>query len=231
MTEKLSICRVKLELLPSSPSGELSEHVFRKCSFCNKHCQLNNSQFQLVEKLSGPDNFYCVSCLRHGFNTRGNRDILILSFRSIIGYFYLQNYIQAESGQKLWITQIENYIDAHQKTGFTNPLFQYDPETMLWFIDFSKVGLSKKKIHLSEILKTVWNILISFDLNKNIPEVDIISLYSKYKIAIESFYQKRYRPKNRRMLIPTLASTGASEPKTCSFDKLRNFILDDLKKY
>ena len=229
MAEKTSICQVRLKPLPSHPSGELSDKVFRKCCFCEKNCEFLDNQSQIVDRLAGPGNFYCSFCLRHDLHTRINRDILILSFRSVIEYFYLLNYLLPHNGKKLWISQIEDYIESHQKAGISNPLFLYDPDTMLWFINFSKIGTSKRKIPLQEVLKTITSILASFNLTQTTPGISTSAFYTKFKDAIESFYRKRYRPENRRMLIPTLANTGVVEPKIYSLDKMRNFILEDLK--
>ena len=229
MPEKLSICQVRLKPIPADPTGELSDKVFRKCCFCDKNCE-SGSLSSVIDKLSGPGNFYCPFCLRHDFHNRGNRDVLILSFRSIIGYFYLQNYVQAHAGKKLWLTEIEDYIESHAQAGLVNPLFVYDPDTMLWFVNFSKVGNSKRKVPLAEVLKTVVSILATFNLSESAQGVSMAALYAKYKDAIENFYRKRYRPENRRMLIPTLKDCGnVVEPKSCSLDKMRNFTLDDLK--
>lgn len=226
MSEKFSISQVRLKPIPAASSGELSDKVFRKCCFCEKNYESGNSQSQLLDRLSGPGNFYCSFCLRHGLNNKGSRDVLILSFRSIIGHFYFQNYIQVNNGQRLWISQIQDYINDHYRAGAVNPLFLYDPDTMLWFVNFAKIGTSKKKIPLEEVIKTVVSILTTFNLSENVPGVSMSSLFLKYKDAIDGFYRKRFRPADRRMLIPTITNT---ESKTCSLDKMRNFVFDDLK--
>lgn len=223
MPEKLSVAQVKLKSLPEPSSGELSENVFRKCHFCDKNCR-SFSQLPFLYRLCGPGNFYCPFCLRHDLHTKNNKDFLILSFRSIIGSFYFQNYLTAQGGKRLWISEIEDYIYAHQAAGLMNPVFLYDPETMLWFINFSKVGTSKKKIPIEEVHKTILNILVSFNLAQNFPGTSLSAFYSKYHEAIESFYRKRFRPENRRMLIPSIGN----EPKVCGANKLRNFVFDDL---
>lgn len=228
MSEKNSISQVRLKLIPATLSGELSEKIFRKCCFCEKTCESGKPQSQLLDSLSGPGNFYCSFCLRHSLNNKGNRDVLILSFRSIIGYFYFQNYLQISNGKKLWISQIEDHITAHYQAGIVNPLFLYDPETMLWFVNFARVGSGKKKIPLEEIMKTIMNILSTFNL-ETISGLNIDLLHLKYKESISQFYHKRFRPADRLMLIPTLANTGVVEPLTCSLNKMRNFVFDDLK--
>lgn len=227
MTEKISISEVKFKHISNPSSGELSEKSLRKCNFCEKVCEIGNNL--LLTKLSGPGNFYCSFCLRNDFHTKKNKDILILSFRSVIGYFYFRNYMQISSGKKLWLSEIEDFIASHVAVGVTNPLFLYDPETMLWFVNFSKVGDSKKKIPLEEIHKTILNILTCFNLSEMVCDISLASFYEKYKEAVEVFYRKRYRPDRRKMLIPTLRDTGASESKYLNGDKLRNFTFSDLK--
>jgi hypothetical protein len=229
MARKISVCQIQLKPIPNPTSGELSEKVYRRCSFCEKTCEISSNNSQIINRLSGPGNFYCSFCLRHNLNNKGNRDVLILSFRSIIGCFYFQNYLQSVNGQKLWISEIEDYISCHQKAGEENPVFLYDPETMFWFINFSKVGIGKRKIPVDSVLKTIVSILDSFNLSENIPDINTVCLYQKYKSAIDLFYQKRHRPDNRRMLIPSLTNTGVIETKLCSLEKMRNFSLEDLK--
>jgi hypothetical protein len=226
--DKMSVCRVKVRPLSPPPSGELSDKVIRKCCFCEKNCEMT-VQHRLLEKLSGEDGYYCAFCLRHGFQTRASRDVLILSFRGIIGHFYQQNYLAAHGYHRMWVSEVEDYIEAHRRAGEVNPLFIYDPETLLWFVNFARVGTSKKKVPLEEVLKTVVNILFCFDLTRNAPGVSQSAVFAKYKDAIENFYRKRYRPENRRMLIPTLAGCGLPEPKNAPPDRSRNFTACELK--
>jgi hypothetical protein len=229
MSNKLSFRQVKFTPIQLSNTDELSDKIFRKCGFCEKSCQLPPKQSKLVQKLAGPECFYCPFCLRHNLNNKDNRDVLILSFRSIIGYFYLQNYLyNIFDNTKFWISEIEDYIKKHMDAGLTNPVFLYDPDSLLWFIDFSKVGRSKKKIPIEDVFETVANILKTFDLEKTIAGCNQTTFFSKYKEAIDLFYTKRHRPENRKKLIPTLTGCGVLEPKNFSFDCTRDFIFEDL---
>lgn len=227
MTEKISISQVRFKRISASQTGELYEKTLRKCNFCEKTCEIGNNP--VVEKLSAPGNFYCPFCLRHDLHTGKNRDILILSFRSIIGYFYFQNYIQATSGKKIWLSEIEDFVQSHIQAGEMNPLFLYDHETMLWFINFQKVGNSKRKVPVEEILKTILNILTCFNLSQTVPGLSLVSFYEKYKEAVDAFYRKRYRPDRRKMLIPTFKESGIMESKILNNEKVRNFTYQDLK--
>lgn len=228
--EKISVCHVHLKPIPSPASGELSENIFRKCAFCEKNCEVLPNQLHLTGKLSGPGAFYCPFCLRHGLHTRGNRDVLVLSFRGILGHFYYQNYISTQNHihGKMWISEIEDYIEAHRQTGECNPLFLYDPDTMLWFVNFARVGNSKKKVPVTEVHKTIVNILATFNLYATAPGVSMAGLYASFRDAVENFYRKRYRPENRRMLIPTL-SIDSKDNKACGRDKARHFTLEEME--
>lgn len=208
-TEKISYRPVTIKAIPPSASGELSEFVHRKCDFCEKDCEVTAPNY--AQKLS--DNFHCNFCLRHGLHTRGNRDVLILSFRAILGHFYHHHYL-GHAPERMWLSEIEDYAESHRHAGETNPLFLYDPETLLWFVNFSRVGTSKKKLPLENILQTVVSILATFNLWSG--PASMSQLFQSYKEAIESFYHKRSRPEGRRMLIPTL---GGSDK-----EKMRGFI-------
>lgn len=216
MSEKLSINQVILKPLPVLQNGELSDKVIKKCYFCEKKCEFQENS--LHQKLSG-DRFYCLFCLRNNLNTKNNRNVLILSFRSIIGSFYNQNYLL---NRKLWLCEIEDYIEAHIKAGSENPLFLYDPESMLWFVDFNKVGNSKKKIPVDEVYKTVISILATFNISENSFNVKMSVLFKKYKDAIELFYRKRYRPPHTKILVPSFGESATDE-------KTKTFVFQDLK--
>ena len=100
---------------------------------------------------------------------------------------------------------------------------------MLWFVNFSRIGNSKRKVPVEEVLKTVVSMLASFNLSETTQGISMSALYLKYKDAIDGFYRKRFRPADRRMLIPTFANTGMVETKACELDKMRNFTSDDLR--
>ena len=146
----------------------------------------------------------------------------MLSFRSIIGFYYYHLYL---SNEKLYHSQIEDFINSHEATGLQNPLFQYDPDTFMWFIDFSRVGKGKKKISLREIKKTIINILICFNLPENIEHIKPSKLFDKYEEAILKFHQERYRPENKKILIPTLVNCGGiCDNRTIEQESLKSFI-------
>ena len=219
MSEKLLINQVIFKPIPTLENGELSDKIIRKCHFCGKKCEFSENSSHLSQKLSGNDCFYCLFCLRHNLNNKNNKNILILSFRNIIGFLYHQNYVAI---RKLWLSEIEDYIDSHVEVGLQNPLFLYDPETMLWFIDFNKVGKSKRKIPVEEVFKTVIGILSCFNLSENIINIRMGSLYQKYQDGIEMFYRNRQRLDG--ILVPLLFVAESNFD-----DRTKNFIFQDLK--
>lgn len=174
--------------------------------------------------MSGNDGVYCAFCLRNKFHTRLRKDVLILSFRGIAGWLYHFKYLSNLSG-RMWLSELQDCIDVHQQVGLTNPSFSYDPETMLWFVNFSHIGDGKKQQGIEEVYKTIINILACFNLPINVPELDTSLLFNKYRKSIEEFYQKRQRPKNRYMLIPTFSGCGLNvyHDGRISSSKLRNF--------
>lgn len=214
---QLTVVPIKLVSVADAPNGELSDHIYRTCHFCSKQSELFPLNHRLNQRLTNSDEYYCQFCLRHNHHTRNSRHVLIMSFRSILGYYFYNHY---KCFKKMWLSEIKDYEVVHAETGLQNPVFSYDPETMLWFVNFDKVGTSRKKIKVEEVLKTVMNILVCFNLPQEVPEMWPLRFFSKYKEAIMSFHTRRYRPEGRKMLIPTFVNCGVSDPK---LDDTRHF--------
>jgi len=220
MSDILDVNLVPVEKHPEH--GELADKIYYECMFCGKRVGLYPQERNVCEKLSG-DDFYCVFCLRNNFYTKNNRNILILSFRAIIGYYYYNFYL---NGKKMYFSQIEDYISAHVKVGLKNPIFNYDPDTMYWFIDFSKVGRGNKKIKINDVLKTIVNIGACFNLDANLCNNRSAVIYERYKEAIEKFYSSRWRPQGKKILIPTLQGCDTASGNTApgiKYEDTRNF--------
>jgi len=204
----------------------LSEIIYYECHFCQKTLGLFPEQRKLCEKLSGTQ-FYCHYCLQNNFNTKNNQHILMLSFRSIIGFYYQYMHLTTlvgNNGHKLYLSQIEDYVDAHEVVGLKNPVFRYDPESFIWFIDFSRIGKGKKKIPLREVMKSIVNILSCFNLPGNIDFIKTSKLFEKYEEAVVKFHTERYRPQNKKLLVPTLVNCGGiCDNKVVDHDSLKNF--------
>lgn len=214
----------KISFVPQNDAlpGELSNEILEKCFFCQKFIPINDSNVAVIQKLSGPEKTFCPFCLRSGFYTKKSKHILILSFRGIIASLYHNHYV---SSRKLWISQIQDYVKIHEIVGLKNPVFSYDPETYLWFIDFSKVGPGRKNLPIIEVHRTIVDILTCFNVEHFLSGVFPSDIFLKYRDAIDLFYEKRFRPKGKKMLIPTFGThlKGSS-------DKLRNFLPKNLKK-
>ncbi|RDJ35519.1 MAG: hypothetical protein DWQ19_11930 [Crenarchaeota archaeon] len=195
---------VELKPIQEELNGELSEIIYYECQFCQKNVGLRSHQRKICERLSGQQ-FYCNYCLQNNLNTKNNRHILIMSFKPILGFYFYSMYIDKK---KLYLSQIMDYLKMHEFAGLQNPLFRYDPDSLLWFVDFSKVGRGKRKLPISEVLKTVVNILACFELPRNINNFSTSRIYDKYNEAIMKFHSNRYRPLNRKILIPTLNTCG-----------------------
>lgn len=225
------INKVKLTPLAMAPFGELSEHIVRTCNFCAKEVDAPVYVERINQRLGGKRDFYCSFCLRNNLHTRNSQHILTMSFRSIVGYYYYEHYIgsHSPSHRRMWLSEIDDFIQVHAEVGMCNPVFNFDPVTLLWFVDFSKIGISKKKIKVEEVLKTVVNMLATFNLTEQVPGLQATLFYEKYKDAIMQFYNQRYRPEGRKMLIPTLVGCINGDNRLNNvLEKTRNFTSNDM---
>jgi hypothetical protein len=200
----MQIQRVSLKPIKTTGNG-LADCSFLECNSCGKLVTKSEDVRNLCSVLSGEQSFYCSFCLRHGLNTRNRRHVLPISFRSIIGFYYYAFYCNEDNHQKIWLSEIKDYLKIHEEVGLLNPVFNYDPETYLWFVDFSKVGHGNKKLELNDVLNTTTDILACFNLYHYV-QGDLNRFYSKYREGIERFYSQRSRPENRPELIPTLVN-------------------------
>jgi hypothetical protein len=196
-----------IDIIQADDALDEGVKVSRKCNFCEKETVAQPEVQRLAEKLCAQKKFYCNFCLRHSLHTKDNRHTLMLSFRAIFGYFYYEFYHHPKSPQ-MYLSEIQDYIDLHRDIGLNNPVFSFDPESYVWFVDFRRVGTGKKKISIEDVQKTVIDILASFNLAQTVTGCDLNKLYQKYREAIDDFYTKRYRPEGKRLLIPTLKGCG-----------------------
>jgi hypothetical protein len=203
---------VDATVLPGDP--------YHICDFCGKLVAPGDST-AVLEKLSGPGRFFCDFCLRQRHNTKQGRNVLALSFRGMVAYLYYEIYLSSRS---CTFSEIEDLISDHAAVGLENPVFSYDPETMLWYIDFSRVGFTKKKIHVNVVKSTVNEILNKLSLPYFVGTIQLPKLEAKFNDAIDEFYHKRSRPFGRRLLIPTLKGCGSLEPKNHNWDKHKDFV-------
>ena len=229
-----------LQILPKEldlPSGELADKIYQTCHLCDRQVGLYTPARHMAERLTGDGElFHCPFCLRNRFNTKAGKDLLILSFKGIIGFYYEVLY---RNKGDLSYSQIIDYIQSHREAGLENPVFYYDDQSYNWFIDFSRVGRGKRKVRLGEVLQTVISILSSFNMAQVVPGANLSKMFEKYQDSITKFCSHRYRPEGRRLLIPTLSGCADSPyqaqvgynvhttaKKTFDFENTRNFTAE-----
>jgi hypothetical protein len=198
----------KIDIIQIKGSLEEGVRVTKKCSFCEKETILHPESNRLTMKLCSPGRFYCAFCLRNQLHMKDNKHVLMITFRSIIGYYFYEFY-QFPKNPTMYLSEIQDYVSLHQNIGLLNPAFNYDPESFIWFIDFRRVGSSKKKISVADVNSTIIDILASFNLTDNVRNIQMHKLYAKYQEAISDFYEKRYRPEGKKLCAPTLKGCGS----------------------
>lgn len=209
------VVKVSMETVESN---DVFHYVAARCNFCQKESGMNEATYKNIVKL-GHGHYYCSFCLRNRFNHKKKGHILLLDFRGIIG-FYL-NYLYEEGG--IWYSQILDYVRKHAIIGLQNPVFAYDHESMLWFIDFSRVGEGSHKVPLEAVHHTIRNILDGFELPKNVKNCSVEKMVDKYKEAVDEYYKTRKRPEGRRVLSPTLKNCAYRAQ--CDWDETKHFTL------
>lgn len=227
--EAIAVREIDIEKEDKTSTNVLADEFFYNCNFCEKSVVLNSIHADLYDKLVLSNEFYCANCIRNGFHTKRRKDILQLTFRAIFGYIYIKEYkSKSLKDQTIYLSELQDYIDRHVQVGLLNPAFSYDPETYLWFIDFSKVGDGKRKIEVVEICKTIVNILSCFNIYNSIPGAQMHKLYDKYNEAVILFMEKRQRPDKKRLLVPTLLGCGGTVETTFDYSETRNFFPQNL---
>lgn len=222
---------VQLKEVEGDTQGALGDLVHMDCNYCGKHVILHPDVLKQHQSLSALE-FYCTFCLRHRFYTN-SRHVLMMTFRSIIGYYYYAFYRANFASQRMYYSQIQEYIATHANVGLRNPVFCYDPESFIWFVDFSRVGKGKGKIKYEDVIKTISDILLCFNLPTHIFNIRMFDVVDRYQDAIQKFYTQRSRPLGKRLLVPTLCGCGIYEnhqnfklEETCGFTMMQ-FIRKD----
>lgn len=229
----------EIEIVATENASDLEEDskVYRKCLFCEHETLLTSISKKILKKLCPPGEFYCPFCLRHNYHTRDGKNIMILSFRGIFGYFYYEFYCFAKSITHMYLSEIQDYIDLHVSVGLQNPVFSYNKDNYCWYVDFRKIGQSKKKLPIETVYSTITEILASFNLQYNIRSVQMNKLFEKYREAVEKFYEKRYRPEGQKLCIPTLKGCGVFDWAftTCGVNAVATSgskpVIDDTKAF
>ncbi len=183
--------------------NELSERVTTTCHFCEKIVNVPIKSYNAYKKL-GHKEFHCAFCLRHSHHYKDNCNILLMSFKGLIGFYYHELY--DVNPRKIYLSEIISCIEAHQRIGLQNPVFNYDYDNFMWFIDFNKIGNTKHKLCIEEVLATIQAMITAFNPMKYLNQfnVNFQALKDKFTKAIKLFHQQRQRPISKRILCPTL---------------------------
>lgn len=192
----------KIEIFPiPNELNVISERPIITCFFCQKTKRIEEKSIRMIKRLSGKKETFCEFCSKNKFYEEEiSKNILILSFKNIINYYVKEKYCRLE---EMWKSEIEDLIDKHVFIGMSCPIMIYDEETKNWFADFSRIGEEKNKINIKEIYDIISNIIDAFKIKEEFPKFDLITFIKKYYDAIELFYIKRFRPKNKKILCPT----------------------------
>lgn len=215
--------------------GDLTDGVrlSGQCNFCGKVTMFHRSLRKCCERLCGPHKLYCSFCIRNDFYQRYSKNIMMITFRGIIGYYYY-----CFTHGKNWSMtghDLQDLINLHVKLGNQNPLFRYDHESFCWFIDFAKVGTGKRKMPVESVLETIVQMLAAFNFYEHAKDVSPAKLYNKYKEAVLDFHHHRRRPANLRLLAPTLYGCGipfdhVNSNRAIPSDLLKNFTPELLQE-
>jgi len=210
--------------IPVKHSLAEGTRINSSCCFCEKQSMFTDKMRSISHTMTGK--LYCNFCLRNEFyRVRHSRHTLVMSFRGVIAYYYYSFHMAKSCS--MFMSEIESYITQHVRFGTQNPLFRYDPESYLWFVDFSKVGTKNRQVPLNGVLESVVDILASFNLYENVRDCSPAQFFGKYKEAITDFHHHHRRPPNQRILTPTLYGCGIPQETVANraihANLLRNF--------
>lgn len=212
------------------PPKDFSEVFYRNCKFCSKISKVIPSNSSSCVNLGGKY-FYCSFCLRNNFHHKSSVNVLSMSFKAIIGYYYYRYY---RSDHTLYCSEINRMIERHRVVGLTNPVFNYDSSTYLWFIDFNRIGNHRRKAPFAEVVETTKLIFEKFRVKEVMGDNIEDAFWQKIEKAITLFYEQRKRPKGKRTLVPTfsdlLPANVAPSGQTAVdfFEMTRSFTPSDL---
>jgi hypothetical protein len=201
--------------------SDLSDVITSTCFFCDRIVDVSATNFEACKNLAH-GRFHCPFCIRHNLHTKNNKNVLILTFKAVIGFYY---HIFYKMYRTMWLGQIVEYIDRHRYAGLLNPLFVYDEDNFMWFVDFNRVGKTKHKMPLSEVKNTVKEIIESFNLKTHVQYFNTNNFYDKYEKAIDIYYQQRQRPTDKKILAPTLKDCGGNVAHNIDHESMKNVAL------
>lgn len=184
-----------------------STQVSCQCDFCGKESQIYHRSSVLLAQLTKGSQFFCPFCVRHDLHTRKRNNVLVFTMRAMIGYLYYTCYFG--KAPRLYLSQLEDMVENHVQIGKLNPLFVYDRESFCWFVDFSKVGHTKHKIAVNEVLHTVLEMITAFNPYENIKDFKGHKYAQRFVVAVNDFYHRRYRPNDKLICAPTLVQCAS----------------------
>src|SRR5882672_4756806 len=62
--------------------------VYCKCNFCNKPAAASQHSRIFSDRLVNQNRFFCNFCIRNDYYQPGHQNVLILTYRGLIGYYY-----------------------------------------------------------------------------------------------------------------------------------------------
>lgn len=192
----------KIEIFPiSNELNVISENPIVTCFFCQKTKRIEEKSIRTIKRVADKKETFCEFCSKNKFyDEEISKDILILSFKNIINCYIKEKHYRLE---EMWKSEIEDLIDKHVFIGKSCPVLLYDEEAKNWFADFSRIGEEENKINIKEIYEIIANIINVFDIKEEFPQCNLSVFLKKYYDAIELFYERRFRPKNKKILCPT----------------------------
>lgn len=200
--------KVEFFTINSKLPDQLADEFYKYCSFCSKQVLINNEKIQKIPKSLIEEDYFCDFCFR---KKNIQSKIVIFSFKSIIYYLY-EIYKSDSSEKTLYKSQFNDYIESHKKTGLKNLALDYDEESFNWFLNLDLIGDSENQIPLSEILKSIIEILVCFNLYYF--EIDGFFIYKNIKKSIETAIESK-DTLNFPFMIP-------SSSQKFSYDKLKS---------
>lgn len=215
---------IEITEIEEADTLDIGAKVFYRCNYCGKLAYANPWQRSNCIKLTG-DNFYCTFCLRNDFYSTAGQHTYILTFRTLIGYYYYCFYAIPKVCA-MPVQDLQDIIQLHFDMGCQHPAWKYDCETFCWFLDFSKIG--ENKIPFKSVLETLVEILAAFRLHEHVKGCSPYKFYLKYKEELEKFMADGTRP-NGRILAPTLL--GCDIPRYIENTATKALPIDVIKTF
>lgn len=129
----------------------------------------------------------------------------------------------------MYLSELEDMIETHVKIGLQNPVLTYDPDTFLWFVDFNRIGVAKRKAPFDEVLQVADDMFESFYVTSYTDdETAHDEMWERFSKALTTFYKNRKRPKKKKMLIPTFSGCIHGEQEKF-LDSTRDFTKISLR--